>query len=601
MAPAVEYIAPWPLFAMTWSSSPVIPSTVEFSSASSSRHGQGSSESSRSGDLKRNLSRRSKSNHRAIPEGARLAVGSFIEEYSNRIQILGMEVGRDGHSELALLADAAHPYPATKLSFQPSTLSTTPDFPAGLANHTSSRNSYASPLSKQSKRASWGATIYTSASAANSAGLRDFFPDRELLASSADCLRIWEISRNESYAYEQEEEARRGSGFVTGSSHRRRVGSAYDSDGRLRFELVEKSVLAHSKSANSPPAPLTSFSWNVPSPSLIVTSSIDTTCTIWDLPTRTALTQLIAHDREVYDVDWCPGSSDVFASVGADGSVRVFDLRSLEHSTIIYETTTAGGIVSRPGTSYDKASVNGSTTGRTFPLLRIAFNPWDANYLATFHLESESVQILDVRAPGAPILELKGHSASINSVSWGPPGGGSGLGPSKGMVCTGGDDSQCLVYDLASATLRSASAQGRRSRNSNNMTPGGNSSSAASSSGTVHGGPSPAPPSSMSAYSSSSTAFSTRIAAEHPVLAYTSHEMVNNVSWLRAPLVKPEPAGSGSGGGSGSGRRDSTGVVQEWDEFAKGVAGPGNAAAAAVKEPDWLALVSGNAVRALRV
>ena len=343
-----------------------------------------------------------------------------------------------------------------------------------------------------------------------------------------------------------------------------------------------------SKSSTSPPAPLTSFSWNVPSPSLIVTSSIDTTCTIWDLPTRTALTQLIAHDREVYDVDWCPGSSDVFASVGADGSVRVFDLRSLEHSTIIYETSTSGSTISRPGTSYDKASVNGSTSVRTPPLLRIAFNPWDANYLATFHLESEAVQILDVRAPGSPILELKGHSASINSVSWGPPGGGGGLGPSKGMVCTGGDDNQCLVYDLASATLRSASAQGRRSRNSKNVTPGASSSA---SSNTIHGGASPAPTS--SAYSATSTAVSTRIAAEQPVLAYSSHEMVNNVSWLRAPFVKPEPAGGS--------RRDSNGVVQEWDEYTKGVAGPGNSQAAVAKEPDWLALVSGNALRALKV
>ena len=32
-------------------------------------------------------------------------------------------------------------------------------------------------------------------------------------------------------------------------------------------------------------------------------------------------------------------SVDVFASCGADGSVRMFDLRSLEHSTIIYEPT----------------------------------------------------------------------------------------------------------------------------------------------------------------------------------------------------------------------------------------------------------------------
>ncbi len=352
-----------------------------------------------------------------------------------------------------------------------------------------------------------------------------------------------------------------------------------------------------------------------------MTSSIDTTCTIWDLPTRTALTQLIAHDREVYDVDWCPGSSDVFASVGADGSVRVFDLRSLEHSTIIYETSTSSPSTGRSST-YDShaskaASANGSTSLRTPPLLRIAFNPWDANYLATFHLESDAVQILDVRAPGMPILELKGHTANINSVSWGPPGGGAGFGPSKGMVATGADDSQCLVYDLASATLRSASAQGRRSRNSNNVTPGGASSissstATATTNATIHGGPSPAPASSMSAYSATSTAVSTRIAAEQPILAYTSHEMVNNVAWLRAPFSRPDssvPMSSAPGSGSGTGtagnssnnNRDSTGVVQEWKEYTRGVAGPGNAQAAQAKEPDWLAIVSGNAIRALRV
>jgi WD repeat-containing protein 68 len=84
---------------------------------------------------------------------------------------------------------------------------------------------------------------------------------------------------------------------------------------------------------------LTSLDWNNVSPSLIITSSIDTTCTIWDIPTLTAKTQLIAHDKEVFDVRFCANSVDVFVSCGADGSVRMFDLRSLEHSTIIYEPT----------------------------------------------------------------------------------------------------------------------------------------------------------------------------------------------------------------------------------------------------------------------
>lgn len=82
---------------------------------------------------------------------------------------------------------------------------------------------------------------------------------------------------------------------------------------------------------------MTSLDWNTVSPSLIITSSIDTTCTIWDIPTLTAKTQLIAHDKEVFDVRFCANSVDVFVSCGADGSVRMFDLRSLEHSTIIYE------------------------------------------------------------------------------------------------------------------------------------------------------------------------------------------------------------------------------------------------------------------------
>lgn len=396
----------------------------------------------------------------------------------------------------------------------------------------------------------------------------------------------------------------------------------------------------------SPPAPLTSFSWNHPSPNLIVTSSIDTTCTVWDLPTRTALTQLIAHDREVYDVDWCPGSSDVFASVGADGSVRVFDLRSLEHSTIIYET--AGppppSSSSRPGTgmSTGSSSRNGSTagggggSGQAAPLMRIAFNPWDANYLATFHLESDSIQILDVRAPGLPILELKGHKGGINAVAWGPPslgvssssgGGHSSLGAlggvgmtstssssssgsiSKGMISTASDDSQVLVYDLASSTLRSASAQGRRSRNSNAASAASNhgaASSPAPNSGAHHHSLSHSM-SSASLSSSTTQQWGNGIPSELPFLAYDSPEMVNNVAWYRPGSVSSASSSSHSRGPSmsygNSSSSSNSAVVAEWNEYAgnaKGSAVNARSASAPVRE-DWMACVSGKELRALRV
>lgn len=103
-------------------------------------------------------------------------------------------------------------------------------------------------------------------------------------------------------------------------------------------KLTPLALLSNSKTPEHT-APLTSLDWNTVSPSLIITSSIDTTCTIWDIPTLTAKTQLIAHDKEVFDVRFCANSVDVFVSCGADGSVRMFDLRSLEHSTIIYEPT----------------------------------------------------------------------------------------------------------------------------------------------------------------------------------------------------------------------------------------------------------------------
>jgi DDB1- and CUL4-associated factor 7 len=157
-----------------------------------------------------------------------------------------------------------------------------------------------------------------------------------------------------------------------------------------------------------------------------------------------AVTQLIAHDKEVYDIAFARGS-DVFASVGADGSVRMFDLRSLEHSTIIYETQ------------------------EEKPLLRIAWNKQDPNYLATFMLDSPKAIILDVRLPSLPAAELAGHQACMNAIAWAPHSSCRMLNISDfsfflslvffffnvdsepillADICTAGDDKQALIWDL---------------------------------------------------------------------------------------------------------------------------------------------------------
>lgn len=144
-------------------------------------------------------------------------------------------------------------------------------------------------------------------------------PYTDLLATSGDHLRLWSLPST--------------ANTMTNNINRSANANAREPAPQ---KLQPLALLSNSKTPEHT-APLTSLDWNKLSPKLIITSSIDTTCTIWDIPTLTAKTQLIAHDKEVFDVRFCSNSVDVFVSCGADGSVRMFDLRSLEHSTIIYE------------------------------------------------------------------------------------------------------------------------------------------------------------------------------------------------------------------------------------------------------------------------
>lgn len=228
----------------------------------------------------------------------------------------------------------------------------------------------------------------------------------ELLATTGDVLRIWSLE-------EDDGEGEYGMGDTGGWR-----------GGELGWRLGERNKLTNSKSPTSNLPPLTSFSWNPQNPTSIVTASVDTTATIWDIETGQAVTQLIAHDSAVNDISWLPQSNDVFVSVGADGSLRAFDLRSLEHSTILYESA-------------------GSR-----PLARISFSPIAQHYLTTFGLDDENAIVLDMRSPGAPVAELRGHGGALGAVGWGL-GTRAGTG-GGGWIATCGDDAQLLLYDLTS-------------------------------------------------------------------------------------------------------------------------------------------------------
>ncbi|ORX50209.1 WD40 repeat-like protein [Hesseltinella vesiculosa] len=290
----------------------------------------------------------------------RLALGSFIEDNNNKLQVIARTDLVHGqqqpqHPDFVAVAEAESHYPLTKVLWEPS--------------------------QQNSRRA-------------------------DLLATTGDILRLWELADNPHY------------GTTSNSINGGRKTPAY-----FTQQLMKQSDFC---------APLTSFDWNEADPSLIVTSSIDTTCTVWNVETNQAKTQLIAHDSDVYDVGFMHGSADVFASVGADGSVRLFDLRSLEHSTILYES---------PAISQPPRPSNDSKHSASCPLLRLQFNRINANLLATFRMDSPSVQILDIRHPSAPVVELiNGHQSSVNCMNWSPS--------KPNQIATGGDDSQVLIWDI---------------------------------------------------------------------------------------------------------------------------------------------------------
>ncbi|KAI8802054.1 WD40-repeat-containing domain protein [Cladochytrium replicatum] len=327
------------------------------------------------------------------PGSFRMAIGSFYEEYANKLKVIQLH---EPSGELVRIAEADHQFPITKTMFSP---------------HKSGRT-------------------------------------REFLATTGDFLRIWELTIDEDEmdgvqptTPTPQQPMRFGSSPDSGGDG---SGSTSGDSGHLSL----RANMANTRRGMGPNAkkdfvaPLTSMDWNEVNPSLCVTSSIDTTCTVWDINTQQAKTQLIAHDKEVYDVAFARGT-DVFASVGADGSVRMFDLRALEHSTIIYETPTTGhgGIGGAPENT---------------PLVRIAWNKQDPNYVAAVQQDSGSVLVLDVRVPAIPVTELVNRgSVSVNAIAWAPH--------SSAHVCSAGDDRQAMIWDvsqLASMKKNETAGQG---------------------------------------------------------------------------------------------------------------------------------------------
>lgn len=98
----------------------------------------------------------------------------------------------------------------------------------------------------------------------------------------------------------------------------------------------------------------------------------------------------------------------------------LINIRNLEHSTIAYETPDAS------------------------PLVRLAWNKQDPNFIAVMNVDSNKLLVLDIRFPSLAVTELISNSkSSFNSMSWAPH--------SSGHLCSADDDGQVLVWEISQA------------------------------------------------------------------------------------------------------------------------------------------------------
>ena len=186
----------------------------------------------------------------------------------------------------------------------------------------------------------------------------------------------------------------------------------------LRVYSYENEVLSKvglTKKRKDYCGPLTACDWSKTNNSVIGTCSVDTTCALWDLNKLKIKYIAIAHDKEVYDISLGPDEF-TFMSTGADGSVRLFDSRTANSSTIIFETR-------------DES-----------PMTRVKWNLVNPNFLLTVIADKNEVYILDQRKLGLPYAILKVHTNVVNNAIWAPQ--------SNTNLISVSDDKSALIWDI---------------------------------------------------------------------------------------------------------------------------------------------------------
>ena len=123
---------------------------------------------------------------------------------------------------------------------------------------------------------------------------------------------------------------------------------------------------------------------------------------------------MVAHEKAVNDISFSLDQT-VFATVGEDGSVRLFDTRELRNSNIIYEHDQKIG------------------------LTHVKWNLVDPHMMAVVAENDQNVHIFDKRRPNA-IYDSLYHRSKVNAIAWSPN--------EASLICSVGDGGNALIWDL---------------------------------------------------------------------------------------------------------------------------------------------------------
>jgi len=191
------------------------------------------------------------------------------------------------------------------------------------------------------------------------------------------------------------------------------------------WKLEDKEVkLVTSLRSETSQAPLTAFDWSVWQKHKMGVSAVDTTIAIWNVEREKMESRLIAHDKAVYDFVFLQ-SSNLFASVGADGSMRVFDMRNLERCTVVYQAESSSA------------------------LLRLSENKFSLNQFAAIATDTPGVILLDIRRPNHPLAMLTTQDTGcVNHITWAPH--------SRHHILCGTEDGEGLIWDVQKVRSREA-------------------------------------------------------------------------------------------------------------------------------------------------